>query len=81
MGITSSKSFIYITTVTNCPQKDHIYLFRSTDKIEEMISECGFEVIDSLFVPTNGYSMEKAIKKKATINVAYILRRVGKGNE
>ncbi|MBR1744027.1 MAG: class I SAM-dependent methyltransferase, partial [Lachnospiraceae bacterium] len=74
--ITTDKSFIYLTTVVNCPQKDHIFLFHSVDEIEKLYHENGFEIIDSLYIPTNGYSMEKAIKKKAAINTAHVLKKI-----
>ena len=73
--ITHEGSFIYITTVVNCPQKDHIYLFRSVEEIEEMYRETGFEITDRLVYPTNGYTIEKAIKKQTAIITAHIIKK------
>lgn len=72
--LSNENTFIYMTTVVNCPQKDHIYLFNNVSEIEQMLFDTGFEVVEKLYVPTNNYSMEKAEKKKVAINVAYILK-------
>lgn len=73
--ITDDGAFIYITTVVNCPQKDHIYLFCNVDEIEELYGATGFEICDRLFCPTNGYTFEKAVNKKTAIITAHILKR------
>lgn len=72
--ITHEDAFIYITTVVNCPQKDHIYLFRSVEEIEELYRRTGFEICDRLICPTNGYTIEKAIKKQTAIITAHIIK-------
>lgn len=73
--ITHEESFIYITTVVNCPQKDHIYLFRNIEEIEKMYQEIGFEICDKLVCPTNGYTIEKALKKQTAIITAHIIKK------
>lgn len=73
--ITHEGSFIYITTVINCPQKDHIYLFRNVEEIEKMYEDAGFSICDRLVCPTNGYTVEKAIKKQTAIITAHILQK------
>lgn len=74
-SITKDESFIYVATVVNCPQKDHIYQFDTIESIETMYREEGFEIKKSIFVPTNGYSIEKAVKRNVAINTAHILQR------
>lgn len=73
--ITHEGSFIYITTVVNCPQKDHIYLFRNVDEIEGLYEESGFKICDRLVCPTNGYTIEKALKKQTAIITAHIIKK------
>lgn len=73
--ISSSETFLYITTVTNCPQKDHIFLFHDVSEIEDLYRKSGFEVEDSILIPTNGYSVEKAEEMNVTINTGHILRK------
>ena len=73
--ITNEDSFIYVATVVNCPQKDHIYLFRTVEEIEDIYRQAGFAVADRLLCPTNGYTLEKAVRKKTAIITAYILKK------
>ena len=73
--ITNEMSFIYITTVVNCPQKDHIYLFKSVEEIEGMYEDAGFRICDRLVCPTNGYTIEKALKKQTAIITAHIIQK------
>lgn len=73
--ITHEESFVYITTVVNCPQKDHIYLFRCVEEVEEMYQEIGFKICDKLLCPTNGYTMEKALRKETAIIIAHVIKR------
>lgn len=73
--ITHEESFIYITTVVNCPQKDHIYLFKNVEEIEGMYEEAGFAICDRLICPTNGYTIEKALKKQTAILTAHIIKK------
>lgn len=73
--ITNENSFIYITTVVNCPQKDHIYLFRTVEEVEDMYREAGFEISDRLLCPTTGYTLEKAIRRKTAIITAHVLKK------
>lgn len=77
--VAAPDAFIYVATVVNCPQKDHIYLFRSVEEIESLYRQEGFRIVDRLLVPTNRYSLEKAVKKKAAINTAHILKKEGAG--
>lgn len=75
--ITHEESFIYITTVVNCPQKDHIYLFKNVEEIEAMYQENGFKICDRLICPTNGYTIEKASKRQTAIITAHIIKKSG----
>lgn len=74
--ITNEKSFIYITTVINAPAIDHVYLFSSVEEIEGLYQKVGFEICDRCLCPSHGYTVEKALKKKAAIVTAHVLRKV-----
>lgn len=43
---------IFITTPTNAPSIDHIYLFRNVDEIRTVISASGLEIVEDLAVVT-----------------------------
>lgn len=73
--ITHEKSFIYVTTVINAPAIDHIYLFRNVEEIEELYQEAGFEICEKGLFPSHGYTVEKALKRKAAIITAHVLKK------
>ena len=75
--ITNEKSFIYITTVINAPAIDHVFLFSSVEEIEELYQNAGFEICDKLLCPSHGYTVEKALKRKAAIITAHVLKKEG----
>lgn len=74
--ITCETSFIYITTVINGPSIDHVYLFRDLEEIEELYRRSGFEIRDKRLCPSHGYTVERAMKKKAAIITAHVLKKV-----
>ena len=73
--ITHDNSFIYVTTVVNGPAKDHIYLFRTVEEVEEQYRNAGFDIADRLICPSHGYTLEKAVKRKASIITAHVLKK------
>lgn len=75
----ADNAFIYITTVINCPQKDHIYLFRCLDDIKDLFRKANLKISDLIQLPTNRYTLEKAIKDKLAINIAFVLKKTERG--
>ena len=69
-------AFIYVTTGVTAPAIDHIYLWRSTDEVEQLIEQCGFSLVEALRLPYEGRSLEQARKQQLPINVAYVLRKI-----
>lgn len=63
----------FITTVINAPAIDHIYLFSTPEEVLDMAGEAGFTVCDYICATEGDASMEKARKKKMTVNIAMIL--------
>lgn len=74
--ITHENSFIYVTAVVNGRAIDHIHLFKNVEEIEKMYQKAGFGICDKILSPSQGYTMEKAIKKKAAIVTAHVLKRL-----
>lgn len=74
--LAADDAFIYVTTCVNAPAVDHIYLWRSTDELEDMIRRGGFEIVKALRLPYEGKTLEQALQMRLSINVAYLLRRV-----
>jgi 2-polyprenyl-3-methyl-5-hydroxy-6-metoxy-1,4-benzoquinol methylase len=66
-------AFIYVTTCINAPAVDHIYLWRTTDELEQLFMECGFSIEEALRLPYVGRTLEQAAAQALSINVAYVL--------
>lgn len=66
-------AFIYVTTCINAPAVDHIYLWRSTDQLEQLFLESGFSIREALRLPYEGRTLEQAAAQALSINVAYVL--------
>ena len=66
---------IFITTAINAPQLDHIYQFNNLKEVTDLIEKENFTIIDSVVVNANNLPLEKAEKRKVTINVGFILKK------
>ncbi len=69
-------AYIFITTCINAPAIDHIYLWRNTDVLEEMIRDTGLRIKHSLYLPYEGKTLEQCVANDLAINVAYVLEAV-----
>ena len=52
--------YIFITTCINAPAVDHIYLWRTTDELEDMITASGLSIVEPLRLPYEGKSLEES---------------------
>lgn len=68
-------AFIYVTTCINAPAVDHIFLWRSTDDLEDLIRDSGLKIRDALRLPYEGRTLKQAIDQALSINVAYVLEK------
>ena len=66
---------IYITTCINAPAIDHIYLWRDTKDLEELIRDSGFNIKKPLRLPYEGKNLEESIQDGLAVNVAYVLEK------
>lgn len=66
---------IFVNVPVNSPAPDHIYLFSTPEAVLELLSNAGLEVTDYRFFPSNGYSLQKAIRCSSSISVAAIARK------
>ena len=65
----------FITTVINGPCIDHIYLFHNKEEVLELMHKVGFTVVNYILAIEGDVSLEKAEKKKYTIDIAMILSK------
>lgn len=68
-------AFIFVTTCINAPAVDHIYLWRTTDELEDMIEKSGLSIVESLRLPYEGTTLQEAREQHLPINVAYVLAK------
>lgn len=66
---------MFITTPTNAPAIDHIYLFKNADDIRQVIDKAGFKVTDELGVYAEKLPKEKAEKYKVTMMYAAFITK------
>ncbi|MCI5060506.1 MAG: class I SAM-dependent methyltransferase [Alphaproteobacteria bacterium] len=68
-------AYIFVTTCINAPAIDHIYLWRSTKDLEDMIESCGLKIKAPLRLPYEGKTLEESEEQNLSINVAYVLEK------
>jgi 2-polyprenyl-3-methyl-5-hydroxy-6-metoxy-1,4-benzoquinol methylase len=61
-----SNGFLWITTPTNSPALDHVYLFKNKDEVLKLISESGLETVDSCNYFSEDMDEQTALKNKIT---------------
>ena len=66
---------IFINFPINSPAIDHVFNIPHPDAVVSLIRDCGFEVVESRFVPATNYGLEQAINDKLNINVLIIAKR------
>lgn len=71
----SDEGLFYVNVPLNAPAKDHLYLFSSIDEIKDLFSRQGFVIVDDLAVTSDGRPLEKALRKKLTVNYAFLARK------
>jgi 2-polyprenyl-3-methyl-5-hydroxy-6-metoxy-1,4-benzoquinol methylase len=66
---------LFITTPTNAPAIDHIYLFKNAEEIRNIISSAGFETENELCAYSEYMPAELAEKHKVTMMYAAVLKK------
>tara|TARA_B110000483_G_C18053979_1_gene487688 strand:- start:27 stop:929 length:903 start_codon:yes stop_codon:yes gene_type:complete len=69
----SDNGKLIITTPTNAPAIDHIYLFKGAEDIRYVISEAGFDIEEELCVYSEDVSQEIAERFKISMMYAAVL--------
>ena len=71
----SDNGVLFITTPTNAPSIDHIYLFNNAAEIRELIDKAGLEIISERNFYSEDVSVEKAERFKITMMYGAFLKR------
>ena len=67
--------FIFLTTCFNSPAIDHIFLWRNSAVLEALIGNSGLTIVESLYLPYQGMTLEQSFERNLSVNVAYILKK------
>lgn len=59
----------------NSPAPDHIFNWDSPQAVEEMVRLRGFNIVDSYAAPTTGYTLDRAMRRKVTVNTLIVAER------
>lgn len=65
----------YFNVPVNSPAPDHIYYWDCPAAVEEMVRQHGFTIVDSASAPTTGYTLERALRRKVTVNALIVASR------
>ena len=74
-NILSENGTLFITTPTNAPTIDHIYLFNNVREIQELIAASGLKIISEKSFLSEEVSPEKAEKFKVSILYGAFLKK------
>ena len=66
---------IFINVPVNSPAPDHIYLFETPEQVAQMVTDAGLKLIEVNNAPMTGFTLERAIRSKATISCALIAQK------
>jgi|GEM_PF-290544 2-polyprenyl-3-methyl-5-hydroxy-6-metoxy-1,4-benzoquinol methylase len=69
------KGKLFITTPTNAPAIDHIYLFRNADEIREVIKDAGFSIESEISIYTEDLPEELLEKYKISLMYGALLTK------
>jgi 2-polyprenyl-3-methyl-5-hydroxy-6-metoxy-1,4-benzoquinol methylase len=58
--------FLWLTTPTNSPALDHVYLFKTKEEIITLVEECGFKITNSFSCFAEDVDEQTAMKNKIT---------------
>ncbi len=74
-SLLSENGKLYITTPTNAPAIDHIYLFRNADDIRAVIHKAGFDIEDEICIYSEDLPPEIAEQYKISMMYAGVLTK------
>lgn len=68
--LSTSKTFVFITTAINAPAIDHIYLFDSPESVRTLVQEAGFFVVSEKISPYPGLDLPETMARRLPVNIA-----------
>lgn len=72
LGLLKPGGRIFVNAPANSPAPDHIWLFRSPEEVRDMVEEAGFKIVDTLYSPYTGITLQRARDLEATISAVVV---------
>lgn len=66
---------LFVNIPINSPAPDHIYLFRAPQEVSELVRRAGFKIMHEHHLPMTGYTLERALKRDATVSCVIIAEK------
>ena len=66
---------LFLNMPINSPAPDHIFNMESPDALENFIADHGLNITSSVFLPATNQTLERALKRKMSVNCVFICER------
>lgn len=67
--------FLYLNTCANCPAIDHAYHFRSCREISDLVRECGYDVVEEAYLPSEDLPEAEWARRELDVSYVAMLRK------
>jgi 2-polyprenyl-3-methyl-5-hydroxy-6-metoxy-1,4-benzoquinol methylase len=74
-GLLAENGYLFITTPTNAPAIDHIYLFRNAEEIRDVIRQADFHVVEERCIWSEDLPQEMLERLKISMMYVGVLRK------
>ena len=74
-SVLKDDGLIYVNVPINSPAIDHIYLLQSPEQAVALVTGAGYEVIETCFAPSSGYTLERARKFGVSVSIGMVARK------
>lgn len=65
----------YVLMPICAPSAQHIFLFRDTDHVRDLVGQAGLEIVKEEYITANSVTIETAEKKRLPINACLIVKK------
>lgn len=73
--LAKQNAMIFVSTVINAPEKDHIYLFKNKEEVFSLCKEAGLNLLDYKCFTANDIAVEQAEESKAPIIIGTMITK------
>jgi 2-polyprenyl-3-methyl-5-hydroxy-6-metoxy-1,4-benzoquinol methylase len=74
-GLLRDDGLLFVNVPINSPSPDHLYLMKSVEDARALLEDTGFAIVDQGVFPSQGLSLEKALRNQATVSICLFGRK------